>query len=1236
MRNFFVLICFLITYGSLYPFHISYGIPSFSDILPLLHFNPFEATLGDAISNIVLFLPFGYLLASSWQFPNKRSQLLWCIVIAFSFGYVVQVLQLWAIGRVPWGGDASLNTIGAVLGCIIASNSKSWHFLSNNRDDSLLKVTVFLGVGLLVIKLGPFAPSMDIGVLKSNLKGLLHNPSLDFYWLFEHTVTWSVAFFFLAFSNSSLTRGLNLVFVAIGILFLKFFIISNDIDISQMVAAVLALIVFYTFEGKINKSLLGISLLLTIILNGFYPFELRSEIGQFEWVPFTGALNGNVLINILATAKKLLLYSSAIVILQMSGMRMRIVASIVFVVVASSEFGQVFVTNSVPESTDVFLVLIATYLLNFFGLRKVVMDESTNSPDVFENLVSNQKRKLKEQSRTTKPSIEYISGLDGLRAFAAFSVFIVHFQQFTNADFSFGILDITRWMINGNTGVALFFTLSGFLLAIPYWKGLYTDDFPNISRYLKRRAVRIIPLYYLCFIGLLALKGFSGPDATFNNVISHLLFLHNLKDGQVMSLNPPFWTLAVEFQFYLVLPIIFLLLKNLTYRVAQLALFTFIIFWFFTLNATLEWMTTSISWPIEFPLIWPFGVYASSATSPAITYSLASHLPHFLLGTLLASQHIKHNLKKKYLLYDFTVLVISLIIFLILSTPLDDHLQVGFGRYNFPYIPVLLAILVFCVPLSRYVSQMLDVKPVRALGVISYGIYIFHYPIQKAFKILFESFSFSVSQNWLLYGFLTFGVTIALSSLSYRFFERPVMNYFNGGGRNSNAHMRQGRGRFLDESVDKPSANSLVAWKTINRKNVVFCSLFFLLVAVFVGIKFKDSETDISQPYWAGSQNEVIFDHHAHTKYSDGSLSLNDLTELAYFNGCDAMSITDHSGYGEGVSTNKLREISRLREKYDGMLIFSGIEIGLPSYQGREHLNIIVAPKYENGLLPKLTHTLKKSRGIEGTGDQSFIKVINEYFKDGLEGEDYITVYNHPSRKDKSLGENVKDFEALKEHGLSINAFAGAPGHQKNSEIGSYESLIKTENRWDPFVAIVGGGWDTLLAKGEKVWGAVASSDFHNDSLDYAPCGFSRIHLRVPEKTYSGVLKAFEKGTFWADHNGLLYDYEFYLEAGPNNSVAYPGGTVTLANKNSVMLVNAKVSRAEKFKNSFLKVDIISNCMGDNVTSVEKLLAPEDSVTQLLLSKTNSAEQCFVRSRVILDNASGDDIAAYSNPIFIR
>ena len=1231
MRKVFAFVCFLVVYGSLYPFNFNFAPPSLSTALPLVHFNFFDAGITDGISNIILFIPYGLLFALGWNFSTKRGLLFWCVLTSFSFGYFVQVLQLWAAGRVPWGGDAVLNTIGAIVGTAIAFRFSPLKLTNFDKANLQSKLFAFLGTGLLVIKLAPFAPSMDFGILKENIKNLLNSPSIDLYWLFEHTMTWVLALFFLVCANPLFSRRRYLISLVICVLVLKFFVIANDINLSQLLGAALALIIFIALKTRINKVALAAILLVAIVLNGYYPFELRTQIVSFEWIPFTGALNGNILLNILATFKKILLYSSAIVLLYTSSNRLIFSIVIVAITVLLTEIGQVFITNSVPESTDFILVLISGYLLKNLVVQQYTAPLS-EAPTVGSSRPMDGRLRSGQTERTTSKENSYIRGLDGLRAFAAFTVFIVHFQQFTQVEFSLGPVDFTRWMVNGNTGVALFFALSGFLLSIPFWRGLEKREFPNTLQYLIHRAVRIIPLYYLCFLGLLIMKGFSGPEVSFNNIISHIFFLHNLKDSQVMSLNPPFWTLAVEMQFYLLLPLVFFILKNLKYQIAQITLIGFIVAWFLGYKLTLEWMSPNFDWPLTFSLVWPFGVNAASATSPAMTYSIASHLPHFLLGTLFASQFIKRKSRIDRRFYDVLILLIVSSIFVVLATPLDEFFQWEFGRYNFPYIPVLLSALIFLVPSSKVTSKLLEYKFLKWLGVISYGIYIFHYPLQKALKIALEKLGVSVSEQWLLFGLLTSAATVVLASLSYRFVEQPIVRYFRDKKVQSVSEASNG---LVDSSVDQKSGykNTKLkrSWHFSNISKMTTVTL--VLTSALIIWLLPDGKTQVTQPYWAGLNRHVIFDHHAHTDYSDGALTIAELVELSYFNGCDAMAVTDHSGYGRGVSKTKLEEISMLREQFAGLLIFSGIEVGLPSYNDREHVNLIVSPEHESYLLPQLSEILKRDNQGD---DDAFISVLKAYFSGADQENGYITVYNHPSRKDESLNENVDDFRELTKKGLSLTAFSGAPGHQRNSAVGSYKALFKTQDRWDPFVADIGGGWDTLLASGEKVWGAVSSSDFHNEGLDYPPCSFSRIHLEVPDKTYNGIISAFQQGTFWADHGGLLNNYVFNVEVGPENTLAYPGSTIDLGNKDEVMLVNVEVARAEKYKGDFLRVDAISNCRGGEVTAIEKVLPPEESVFQLLMSKSDSVEKCFIRSRVILEDLDEHKLSAYSNPIFIQ
>jgi hypothetical protein len=220
-----------------------------------------------------------------------------------------------------------------------------------------------------------------------------------------------------------------------------------------------------------------------------------------------------------------------------------------------------------------------------------------------------------------------------------------------------------------------------------------------------------------------------------------------------------------------------------------------------------------------------------------------------------------------------------------------------------------------------------------------------------------------------------------------------------------------------------------------------------IVIAVAVGFSYvwntDKAKISIEQPYWAGSKSErVIFYHHAHTLYSDGDKSVAELTELAYLKGCDAFSITDHTQNVNSFTNIKLAEIRAMRAKYPVMLIFAGIELGMPSCLGREHVNVITTPEFEEQTLSSIIDALQASSEMEKRArDLHVLNAINE-----IENakNNTVAIYNHPSRKDlnEENDENYTDTLFWNQNSSVIATFSGAQGHQRKVEIGSYETKI--------------------------------------------------------------------------------------------------------------------------------------------------------------------------------------------------
>ncbi|GHO47117.1 acyltransferase [Ktedonospora formicarum] len=154
-----------------------------------------------------------------------------------------------------------------------------------------------------------------------------------------------------------------------------------------------------------------------------------------------------------------------------------------------------------------------------------------------------------------------IKVLDGVRAVACLSILIFHVNVAAqDHQFWLPLPVLSSWYgavaLSGQSGVILFFLLSGFLLFLPYAKALlFESTWPSFWQFYVRRVFRIVPAYY---VALFLMICFFHPEYLQVDKLHDLwLFLTFRMDAPetFQQLNGPFWTLAVEFQFYLLLPL---------------------------------------------------------------------------------------------------------------------------------------------------------------------------------------------------------------------------------------------------------------------------------------------------------------------------------------------------------------------------------------------------------------------------------------------------------------------------------------------------------------------------------------------------------------------------------------------------------------------------------------------------------------------------------------------------------
>jgi peptidoglycan/LPS O-acetylase OafA/YrhL len=364
-----------------------------------------------------------------------------------------------------------------------------------------------------------------------------------------------------------------------------------------------------------------------------------------------------------------------------------------------------------------------------------------------------------------------IPELDGLRGLAILLVLICHFGYEANSaaghHWLFFLLDAgsLSW-----SGVDLFFVLSGFLIG-----GILLDarNSPNYFKaFYARRVFRIIPIYavvvgafYLCvFAGVPGRM--AGSEWLFGPTVpwyAYATFTQNL--GYAIG-KPNFaywlsstWSLAVEEQFYLVLPatLWFVSRRRLPYLLGGAILAAPLLRIFLALHYSWGKIANFNLMPCRADSLL-LGVMAALLVRDARTWALLKNQRRRIAAVCIV------------LLAGF-----PLSIFLKAADPLQSFWMstVGFSWLAVLYLGLLLLALVWT---DGWLGRILRNSWLRGLGTISYGAYLLHRPVLGLVFMIFRS-----KQPWAetsaerVLVVLALGITIAIASFSWAVFEKPLL-----------------------------------------------------------------------------------------------------------------------------------------------------------------------------------------------------------------------------------------------------------------------------------------------------------------------------------------------------------------------------------------------------------------------------------------------------------------------------
>jgi peptidoglycan/LPS O-acetylase OafA/YrhL len=356
--------------------------------------------------------------------------------------------------------------------------------------------------------------------------------------------------------------------------------------------------------------------------------------------------------------------------------------------------------------------------------------------------------------------------IDALRGFACFSVLVYHTGLSTEG-IPTGIMTVT---MQGESGVQLFYLISAFTLFLSMSNRKKVEESPTRNFFI-RRLFRIAPMFYLMVLYGCFRYGIGpnlwvedGTTITIPNLLSHLVFLNGWNPYWINNLVSGGWSIAIEMQFYLLVPFLFSRIHTASQAV-----------W---ITIVLLLLRKALSFVLTKAVVMP----ESAKWSEFIYYWLPSQMANFTLGFVLYFLFVairdRANLADRP--WGFVAKTLQPLLLLVLAffafstiTHLDlsvDYLIKGIGFVAFAIY----------LHLNRF--PLLVNSLFCYLGEISYSAYLLHFEVVPLVRFLFKqavaAAQVTVSPTIEFFGVvsLALAATAGLATLTYRWIEVPGIN----------------------------------------------------------------------------------------------------------------------------------------------------------------------------------------------------------------------------------------------------------------------------------------------------------------------------------------------------------------------------------------------------------------------------------------------------------------------------
>jgi peptidoglycan/LPS O-acetylase OafA/YrhL len=344
-----------------------------------------------------------------------------------------------------------------------------------------------------------------------------------------------------------------------------------------------------------------------------------------------------------------------------------------------------------------------------------------------------------------------IVGFDGLRGVGVLVIFAAHSDV---------ILPIHTLLVVPGAAVPLdlFFVLSGFLITALLLREQSRWGKIGTGAFYRRRVLRLLPALYVVVLvnALFAYATHQWTHTETPSIFSVLFYYSNFYSASAAGPFSPklasgfqhLWSLAFEEQFYFIWPWVAIFFLTIRVRLRTVVIVILVLIILVDVHRTILWEQS--------PRWWSY-LYRTDTRADSI-----------LWGALLAHIWMRYKEPKRWIPIAGWVAAAFLLYCLAFTTEYSSFLYLG----GFDAIDIACAILLLAILDGRWGGRHLfELRPLVAMGLISYAFYLWHLPVFFAIRY------FDANWNDVVRVVVAFSITMTLTLLSWFLMERPLMRW---------------------------------------------------------------------------------------------------------------------------------------------------------------------------------------------------------------------------------------------------------------------------------------------------------------------------------------------------------------------------------------------------------------------------------------------------------------------------